>query len=131
MAARPGRGDLAVELPLPDADGRRRLFHLYGRGLETDGFDWSIFVERTDGATPAYIKELLRKAALLAVETGDGARLKNEHVESAMDELAAGGRLAERILGFKPAEEKEARGPQGPMPPGFPPGGWSGLVTRG
>src|SRR5437879_8615628 len=33
LAARPGRVDLAVPLPLPDADARRRLFALYGRGL--------------------------------------------------------------------------------------------------
>src|ERR687888_1543779 len=33
LAARPGRIDEAVELPLPDADGRRALFDLYARGL--------------------------------------------------------------------------------------------------
>ena len=34
LATRPGRIDQAVELPLPDADGRRRLLELYGEGLE-------------------------------------------------------------------------------------------------
>ena len=34
LAARPGRIDQAVELPLPDAEGRRRLLELYGEGLE-------------------------------------------------------------------------------------------------
>jgi ATP-dependent 26S proteasome regulatory subunit len=34
LASRPGRIDQAVELPLPDADGRRRLLELYGEGLE-------------------------------------------------------------------------------------------------
>ncbi len=34
LAARPGRVDQAVELPLPDAEGRRRLIELYGEGLE-------------------------------------------------------------------------------------------------
>ena len=33
LAQRPGRVDLAVEIPLPDADSRRRLFTLYSRGL--------------------------------------------------------------------------------------------------
>src|SRR5919202_6202127 len=32
LAARPGRIDLAVELPLPDAADRRQLLALYGRG---------------------------------------------------------------------------------------------------
>jgi ATP-dependent 26S proteasome regulatory subunit len=34
LAARPGRIDQAVELPLPDASARRRLLELYGRGLD-------------------------------------------------------------------------------------------------
>ncbi len=37
LAARPGRVDLAVQLPLPDADARRRLFGLYARGLRLEG----------------------------------------------------------------------------------------------
>ena len=36
LAARPGRVDLALEIPLPDADGRRRLLGLYGAGIEID-----------------------------------------------------------------------------------------------
>ena len=34
IAARPGRVDQAIEVPLPDADCRRRLFHLYCDGLD-------------------------------------------------------------------------------------------------
>src|SRR5206468_1510280 len=37
LAARPGRVDLAVELPVPDASGRARLLKLYARGLDLDG----------------------------------------------------------------------------------------------
>ena len=33
LAARPGRVDEAVEIALPDADGRRRLLDLYGAGV--------------------------------------------------------------------------------------------------
>src|SRR5439155_26255246 len=32
LASRPGRIDQAVEFPLPDEDGRRKLLHLYARG---------------------------------------------------------------------------------------------------
>ncbi|MGH2580031.1 MAG: hypothetical protein ACRDHK_05605 [Actinomycetota bacterium] len=34
LAARPGRVDLAVQIPLPDEEARRGLLELYGRGLE-------------------------------------------------------------------------------------------------
>src|SRR5262249_52601509 len=36
LAARPGRIDLAIEVPLPDEDCRRRLFDLYARGLKLE-----------------------------------------------------------------------------------------------
>src|SRR5258706_1322686 len=77
LAARPGRIDLAVELPLPDGPGRRRLLQLYARGLQLREVDLEAMAARTDGGTPAYIKELLRNAAVLAAaastESTDGA----------------------------------------------------------
>jgi hypothetical protein len=123
LAARPGRVDLVVELPLPDAEGRRRLLELYGRGIPLDGVDLGRYVERTDGASPAYIKELLRKAALLAaIDTkGEVARVRDEHLTRAMDELAAGGELAKRIVGFGSSGYLPPSPSVGPMrPAGFP-----------
>ena len=73
LAARPGRVDLAVELPLPDGEGRRRLLELYGRGLDLGVKDVDGIVERTNGVTASFIKELLRRAALAAAEA-DGRR---------------------------------------------------------
>src|SRR5438876_837183 len=73
LAARPGRVDLAVPLPLPDADARRRLFALYGRGLRLEVADLDRFIARTEGASPAYIKELLRNATVFGAIDGDGA----------------------------------------------------------
>src|SRR5262249_46650949 len=52
LAARPGRIDLAVELPLPDAAGRRRLVELYARGLQLEDIDGDSVVDRTEGASP-------------------------------------------------------------------------------
>ncbi len=123
LAARPGRVDLAVELPLPDAEGRRRLFELYARGLGLERVDVGRYVEQTEGVSPAYIKELLRKAALLAAEQGSGTQLGDEQLAVAMEELAQGGRLAERILGFRPDAASPPRPGAAPgvMPPtGFP-----------
>ncbi len=119
LAARPGRVDLAVELPLPDEEGRRRLLELYARGLELRDVDLPAIVARTEGATPAYIKELLRKAAVLAAAEGAGPAVTGAHLEAALSELDEGGRLAQRLLGFRPAEEPPASGQ--PLPPtGFP-----------
>jgi hypothetical protein len=121
LAARPGRIDLAIELPLPDADGRRHLLHLYSRALELAGVDLDALVDRIEGATPAYVKELLRKATLRALEAGVGDKVRQEDIDGALEELAQGGRLAERMLGFRP----EPSGPPGMQ--GQP----SGVVTTG
>lgn len=117
LAARPGRIDLAIELPLPDAAHRRRLLELYAQGLELRDVDLDAVVAQTDGASPAYIKELLRRAALLAATDGRGTAVTGAHIDAALEELNEGGRLAQRLLGFhRPGAE-----PAHPIPPtGFP-----------
>jgi len=123
LAARPGRIDLAVELPLPDAQGRLRLFELYARGLTLEGVDFTRFVAKTEGVSPAYIKELLRKAALHAALEGPQTPVRDAHLTAAMEELSEGGRLAERILGFRPGQEPvpgQASARQVALQTGFP-----------
>lgn len=103
LAARPGRVDQAVELPLPDADGRRRLLALYGEGLDvTLGGDG--LVAELDGTSPAFIRELLRRAALLAADESEGPlRVTEHHLAGALDELRqGGGELTNTLLGARP-----------------------------
>ena len=101
LAARPGRVDLAVELPRPDAECRLQLLELYSRGLDLDVADWSDVIERTEGVTASFIKELLRKAALLALEDDGGARTVTlSHLHRALEELLVeGGLLTSALLG--------------------------------
>jgi ATPase family associated with various cellular activities (AAA) len=100
LAARPGRVDLAVEVPLPDPASRRRLLELYGRGLTLRVADLDGLVGRTEGVSPAFIRELLRKAALLAVGPGDGIVVEDRHLDQALRELVVeGGEVTRRLLG--------------------------------
>jgi AAA+ superfamily predicted ATPase len=130
LAARPGRIDLAVELPLPDADGRRRLFDLYARGLELHDVDVEGLIAHTEGASPAYIKELLRKAAVLAASHGTAPHVSVAELHAAVEELNAGGELAQRLSGFRPTDQLRAAsshtppGPTAVQPTGFPGGLW-------
>jgi ATP-dependent 26S proteasome regulatory subunit len=120
LAARPGRVDLAVELPMPDAEGRKRLLQLYARGLTLDGVDLDAYVDRTGGASPAYIKEMLRRAALLAAIAGSKT-VKHQHLDQAMSELESGSDLAKRIVGFGTGAYLPPAPSVGPMrPAGFP-----------
>jgi hypothetical protein len=107
LAARPGRVDMAVELPLPDADGRRRLVALYSRGLELRATNLAQVIGETEGASPAFIRELLRRAALLAIERhdGDGSAVVvgDEQLGGALRELTADGEpLTGKLLGRRP-----------------------------
>jgi ATP-dependent 26S proteasome regulatory subunit len=126
LAARPGRIDLAVELPLPDTLSRRRLLDRYGQGLALEEIDLDAIADRIEGATPAYIKELLRKAAVVAAAEGSGNRVTGAHVETALAELDEGGRLARRVLGFRgpedPDEVESAQLSKAAIPVGYPMG---------
>jgi cell division protease FtsH len=102
LAARPGRVDQAIEVPAPDADCRRRLFDLYSRGMHVEVADWGRFIERTAGVTGAFIRELLRKAAVYAAEEDGTAVLtvRDRHLEEGLNELLiAGGPLTKSLLG--------------------------------
>jgi len=105
LMARPGRIDQAVEFPLPDEKCRRRLFSLYGQGLDLSALDVERWVTQTNGVSPAFIEELLRKAALMAAErgeTGSTLRLTDEDVQKAIHELVYfGGELTQKLLGYR------------------------------
>lgn len=102
LASRPGRIDQAIHVPPPDAACRRRLLELYGRGLELKLLDIDRLIERTEGVSAAFIRELLRKAAVFAAEEDGQSALviQDRHVEEALSELlVAGGALTQSLLG--------------------------------
>jgi hypothetical protein len=93
LAERPGRVDHAALLPLPDAAARGRLLRLYQGNLRVSRSGRDKVVARTEGMTAAFLKELLRRAALRAAtgSVADGARARlrvtDEHLTAALDEL--------------------------------------------
>ena len=101
LASRPGRIDQAIEIPLPDAKCRRRLIELYRRGLSLELKELDRLIEKTDGVSAAFIRELLRKAALYAAdEMLDEPIVLDRHVNEALHELTvAGGDLTRSLLG--------------------------------
>lgn len=107
LASRPGRIDQAIEIPLPDAECRRRLIDLYARGLELQVNDLEKVIARTANASAAFLREMLRKAALFAAEANLPGELvvRDEHLELALAELlVAGGALTRSLLGAARAE---------------------------
>jgi ATP-dependent 26S proteasome regulatory subunit len=100
ISSRPGRIDQAVEFPLPDPEGRRMLVKLYSGGLEVPADVTEEIVRRTERASAAFIKELMRRAAQFSLQDGHQARLTMEHIRSGLDEmLFSGGSLNVKLLG--------------------------------
>lgn len=105
LASRPGRVDLAVEVPLPDAEARRRLFAVHGAGLDLRLSAIDTWIERTHGASGAFIRELLRKATLIAADEGGELAIDDHHLDEALRELVLqGGHLTRSLLGMSSRE---------------------------
>ena len=70
LADRPGRVDLAVEIPRPDARCRERLLRLYARDLTVDA-DLAQVAADTEGVTASFIKEMIRRTVLASLRAGE------------------------------------------------------------
>ncbi len=103
LAARPGRVDQAVEFPLPDEAGRRKLVRLYAAGARIDEKVVNHTARVTQGVSASFIKELMRRAIQFHLECrvdGDQIRILQNDIDQAIDELLfAGGSLNRTLLG--------------------------------
>jgi DNA polymerase III delta prime subunit len=133
LAARPGRVDVAVEIALPDAPARERLLRLYGQGvpLALTEDDVSLAVERTEGTTASFLKELIRRSVLESLHDDPAlTAVTGEQLARALDDLLDAAQAVTRTLhgvGVDPADLPVggalSRGPGG--------GGWMAYGPRG
>jgi hypothetical protein len=135
LAARPGRVDVAVEIGLPDADARRRLFDLYGRSvpLALADSDVARVVERTDGVTASFLKELLRRAVLESLyDRAPLERVTADHTDRALDDLLDSDQHVTRsLLGVdNDPTTLPAGGGLGSLPDDGGQAGWIGTPPR-
>jgi hypothetical protein len=80
----------------------------------------SVGAQRTDGVTASFIKELLRRAALVAAEADNGPdaegepiRVTDAHLAAALDQLLdVRSALTQTLLGGGPAQPGPARFPR-------------------
>ena len=99
LAARPGRIDLALEIPLPDQELRRRLIELYADGVELADDERAALAERSAGVSGAFIRELVRQAWLRSSVAGRGAPTGAD-LSTVLDELLdERNALTRRLLG--------------------------------
>ena len=129
LAARPGRVDVAIEIDLPDEEGRRRLLALYARSLplRLSERETREVVERTEGVTASFVKELLRRAMLESLHDSPSEPLVTAaHTARALDDLLdADQKLTRSLLGVgTDPETLAAGGGAGALPPPHPRPGW-------
>jgi hypothetical protein len=131
LAARPGRVDVAIEIDLPSAEARRRLLELYGRHvpLRLADADTEAVIERSDGVTASFLKELLRRAVLEALrEDGVLTSVTGQHVSRALDDLLDSTQSVTRtLLGVGVDPETLPADGSAPMPT---PAGWFPHAVR-
>lgn len=111
LANRPGRVDQAIAFPLPDLLLRQRLIALYAKALPVSLALSEELARRTDGASPAFIKELLRRMAQHHLERGTDSEVSRATAEAALHEmLFSGGTLNARLLGGDISDTGTANG---------------------
>jgi ATPase family associated with various cellular activities (AAA) len=115
LATRPGRVDLALEIPLPDEEARRKLVRLYAQDVPLDAAAEQELVVGTAGLTGAFIKELMRQTALRA-ELEDRAPGSGDATAVLSELLEERSTLTRRLLGQGAEGEDAAH----PGPPPFP-----------
>jgi AAA+ superfamily predicted ATPase len=121
LADRPGRVDLAVEIPRPDAACRERLLRLYARGLAMEA-DAADVAAATDGVTASFIKELIRRAALMSLRAGEHPPvLRGEYLIAVLGEMNGEHHaLTRALLGAgEGGGEPAPRQPAAPRQPGL------------
>ncbi|MFS3128291.1 AAA family ATPase [Nocardioides sp. Bht2] len=107
LASRPGRVDQAVHIPLPDRDSRRRLVELYRGALDVDLSRIESVLERTNGVTASFLKELLRRAAVVAADREDqsvGTQLQvtADDLDTSLDDLLdTRNQMTRAVLGYR------------------------------
>ena len=109
LAQRPGQVDHAALLPVPDADARLRLLHLYQGKLRLELSEQDTVISRTEGVTASFMKELLRRAALSAADEsadevpGKPITVTDAHMAIALDQLLdTRNQLTRVLLGGQP-----------------------------
>ena len=96
LAQRPGRVDLAVEIPLPAQAERVSLLRLYARGISFSPEALEDAAAGTEGTTASFARELIRRAVVAAAL--EHIPVADSHLAKAVDDLMADSAALTRSL---------------------------------
>ena len=64
---RPGRFDRIIEIPLPDAEGRREILKIHSRNMKFENVNLDELVEITEGLSGADLKAVVTEAGMFVI----------------------------------------------------------------
>ncbi len=64
---RPGRFDRIIEIPLPDAEGRREILKIHSRNMKLENVNFDELVELTEGLSGADLKAVVTEAGMFVI----------------------------------------------------------------
>ena len=64
---RPGRFDRIIEIPLPDAEGRKEILKIHSRKMKLENVGFDELVEMTDGLSGADLKAVVTEAGMFVI----------------------------------------------------------------
>jgi len=87
IAARPGRIDQVIEVPLPDANGRDKLVRLYGKRLPLTEAVVAEAVRQSEGVSAAFMKEFMRRIAQSSIARDGGKTVICDDIDQALEAM--------------------------------------------
>lgn len=64
---RPGRFDRIIEIPMPDAEGRKEIFKIHTRNMKPEDVDFEELVKMTEGLSGAELKAIVTEAGMFVI----------------------------------------------------------------
>ncbi len=64
---RPGRFDRIIEIPMPDAEGRKEIFKIHTRNMKLENVDLEELVKITEGLSGAELKAIVTEAGMFVI----------------------------------------------------------------
>lgn len=89
---RPGRFDRIILTPVPDLEGRKKIFQIHAKGMHpakgAKGVNLDKLAEKTEGYVGADIEAICREAAIFALREDINAKeVANKHFEAALKKV--------------------------------------------
>ncbi|MEK6900746.1 MAG: AAA family ATPase, partial [Nanoarchaeota archaeon] len=86
---RQGRFDRVILTPVPDKEGRKRIFQIYVGRMPINGdVDMEVLASRTEGYVGADVEGVCREAAMIALREDIKAKeVRMEHFETALETI--------------------------------------------